>query len=291
MVNLLITAGITSLLAATLGVLIALKIQSRVLRRTGIEHEAWQHSQKAHQQLWEVKQRKQAFELEQKLTRQVQQIQAAWQRWEARDEERLAKLTQEQKLAHLPRVEDVPVASNEHKPAEQTNPYGPDGHPPSFYKADLSGQDLSHRYLGHADLREAQLTTTNFYMADLAGASLTGANLAGANLAGANLKEADLRGAILTGTNVLVADLHGAILIGANLLGAHNLTIEQLNSAIFDSNTQIDAEFDLTLPRMPVVRLTGQKSTTASAFIDRSSTHTQIDSVGERYFGHKECIF
>ena len=64
MVNLLITAGIISLLTATIGVLIALKIQSRVLRRTGIENEAWQHAQEAHQNIWEVKQRKQALELD-----------------------------------------------------------------------------------------------------------------------------------------------------------------------------------------------------------------------------------
>ena len=48
MVILFITAGMISLLAATLGVLIALKVQSSVLRSTGIEHEAWQHSQEAH---------------------------------------------------------------------------------------------------------------------------------------------------------------------------------------------------------------------------------------------------
>jgi Pentapeptide repeats (8 copies) len=268
MLILFITAGMISLLAATLGVLIALKVQSRVLRSTGIEHEAWQHSQEAHLHLWEVRQTKQALELEQKLTWQVQQVQAAWQRWETRDAERLAKLILEQKLAYLPRVEDVPIASYEHQQVQQTNPYGPDGRPPSFYRADLNGRDLSRRFLRHADLREAQLANTNLYMADLAGASLNGANLAGANLAGANFKEADLRGAILTGANVLVADLQGAILNGANLLGAHNLTTEQLNSAIFDNTTKINTEFDITLPHLASVRLTGQMSTTPSAFIE-----------------------
>ncbi len=272
MVNLFITAGVISLLSAIIGALIAFMIQSRVLRRTGIEHEGWQHAQEAHQNIWEVKQRKQALELEQKLTRQVQQIQDAWHRWEANDEERLARLTLEQKLAHLPRIEDVPVQSNEHAQVEQTNPYGPHGQPPSFYKANLSGQDLSHRYLGRADLREAQLVNTNFYMADLAGACLTGANLAGANLAGANLTGADLRDAVLRNANMLVADLNGAILNGANLLGTHNLTIEQINSAIYNSKTQIDKEFDITLPHIANVRLTDLKPTTAPTSIAFDTT-------------------
>jgi hypothetical protein len=268
MVILFLTAGIISLLAATLGVLIALMMQSRVLRSTGIEHEAWQNSQEAHIHLWEVRQTKQALELEQKLTWQIQQVQAAWQRWETHDEERIAKLTLEQKLAFLPRVEDVPIAACEHQQVQQTRPDGPDGRPPSFYRADLNGRDLSRRFLRHADLREAQLANTNFYMADLAGASLNGVNLTGANLAGANFKEADLRGAILTGANMLVADLQGTILNGANLLGAHNLTTEQLNSAILDNNTKINTEFDITLPHIANVRLTGQMSTTPSVFIE-----------------------
>lgn len=272
MVNLLITSGIISLLAATIGVLIALKLQSRVLRSTGTEREAWQHAQEAHQRIWEVKQRKQAFELEQKLTQQVQQIQESWQRWEAHDEERLARLAIEQKLARIPRVEDVPVPSNEHGQAEQTNSYDPCMQPPSFYKANLSGRDLSQRYLENADLREAQLANTNFYMADLAGACLTGANLTGANLAGANLSGADLRDAVLTGANMLVTDLNGAILNGANLLGAHNLTVEQINSAIYNSNTRIDIEFDITQPRIGSPRLTGLKSSTTPASLEVGTT-------------------
>ncbi len=272
MVNLLITTVIISLLTATIGVLIALKIQSRTLKGRGIENEAWQHAQEAHQHIWEVKQRKQALELEQKLTWQVQQVQEAWQRWEAKDVERLARLTLEQKLALLPRIEDVSVPSNEPAQVAQTHPYGPYGQPASFYKANLSGQDLSHRYLAGADLREAQLVNTNFYMADLAGACLTGANLAGASLTGANLVGADLRDAVLTDANMLVADLNGAILNGTNLLGAHNLSTEQMNSAIYNSQTQIDIDFDITLPRVANVRLTDLKLTTAPACIEFDNT-------------------
>ncbi len=90
MVIVFITAGIISLLAATIGVLVACKIQARILRNTGLEHEAWQHAQEAHQNDWEVKQRKQALDLEQTLNRQVQQIQKAWQSWEFNAEQQLA---------------------------------------------------------------------------------------------------------------------------------------------------------------------------------------------------------
>ncbi len=96
-------------------------------------------------------------------------------------------------------------------------------------------------------------------MTDLEGASFKGANLAGANLAGANLTGADLRDAILTGANLLVADLNGAILNGANLYGARNLTSEQFNSVIYNHETQIDFEQDITRPRIESVPFTDLK--------------------------------
>lgn len=272
MLNLLIIIGLVSLLTATIGVLIALKIQSRYFKGIGRENEAWRYAQEAQQQIWEVKQRKQALELEQKLTRQVEQIQEAWQRWEAHDKERLARLTLEQKLALLPHIEDVSVPLNEHTHIARTDPNGPLRQPPSFYKADLSGQDLSHRYLAYADLREAQLVNTNFYMADLAGACLTRANLTGANLTGANLTGTDLRDAVLTDANILVADLNGAVLNGANLLGVHNLTIEQINSANYNDQTQFEIDSDRTLPRVENVRLTDLKLSTTPACIEVDRT-------------------
>lgn len=272
MLNPLIITGLVSLLAATIGVLIALKIQSRSLKGIGKENEAWQNAQEAHQHVWEVKQRKQALQLEQKLAWRVQQIQETWQRWEAHDEERLARLTLEQKLALLPRIEDVSVPLNEHAQGERTTPSGPQKQPPSFYKANLGGQDLSHRYLACADLREAQLVNTNFYMADLNGACLTGANLTGANLTGTNLTGADLRDAVLTDANMLVADLNGAVLDGANLLGAHNLTIEQINSANYNVQTQFEIDSEITLPRVANVRLTDMKPSTTPACIEVDKT-------------------
>ena len=254
-----ITAGIISLLAATIGALIAFKIQSRILRNTGLEHEAWQLAQEAHQNVWEVKQRKQALDLEQSLNKQIQEIHEEWQKWEFNAAHQLAKLTLEQKLASLPYIEDMPIQSNEYTKAQQTVTYSPLSHPFSFFRANLSGQDLSRRFLQQADFREAQVENANFYMADLAKASLTGANLAGANLAGANLTGADLRDAILIGANMIVADLNGAILNGANLLGTHNLTPEQINSAISNRDTQIDLEFETTLPSIASVHLTNLK--------------------------------
>jgi Pentapeptide repeats (8 copies) len=254
-----ITAGICSFLSATTGILIALKIQSRILRNTVIEHEAWQLAQEAHQNVWEVKQRKQALELEQGLNIQVQQLQDAWQRWETQEAQRLGKLTVEQKLALLPRIEDVPVPTSKHIESEPIDPYGLQSLPPSFFKTDLQGQDLSHRYLEQADFREAQLENANFYMADLTGASFTGANLIGVNFAGANLSGADLRDAVVIGANMLVADLNGTILNGANLLGTRNLTPEQIASTIFNHDTQFDFEVDSTLPRIARVHCTNLK--------------------------------
>ncbi len=276
MVETLIMIGITSLLAVITGTLIALKIQSRSLKRLGIEHEAWQHSQEAYQHLWVIKQREYAQEVEQKLTRQVHLIQEEWLRRDAQNEVRFAGLALEQKLAYLLRVEDIPVPSERGEQGDQTSTREPYGYPPSFYQANLSGRDLSHRYLRHADLREAQLAGANFYMADLSGASLVGANLSAANLAGANLTGADLRGAILKGANMLVTDLHKAILNEANLLGTHNLTIEQLNSAIYNKATQIDIEFQITLPSIPGSRLAGPSSTSSPASVDRSSSNLPV---------------
>jgi hypothetical protein len=61
---------------------------------------------------------------------------------------------------------------------------------------------------------------------------------------------------------MLVADLHNAILNGAHLLSARNFTVEQLLSAIYDNQTQIDLELDITLPRLPSVRASGPKALT-----------------------------
>ena len=259
MATVFISAGIISLLAASIGVLVACKIQAQLLDKSELEHEAWQHAQEANQNLWEVKQRKQAFVLEQSLNKQIQEIHEAWHRWETNAAHQYAKMTLEQKLASLPYIEDIPVPSNEYTKSEQIALSSQLSHPFSFFRTDLSGQDLSHRFLQQADFRETQLENANFYMTDLAGASFKGANLAGANLTGANLAGADLRDAILTGANMLVTDLNGAILNGANLFGARNLTSEQFNSAIYNHETQINLEQDITRPRIARVHFADMK--------------------------------
>jgi uncharacterized protein YjbI with pentapeptide repeats len=59
---------------------------------------------------------------------------------------------------------------------------------------------------------------------------------------------------------MLVTDLNGAILNGANLSGARNLTSEQFNSAIYNHETQIDLEHDITHPRIARISFTDLKS-------------------------------
>ena len=262
MVEMFIIAGISSLLAAIIGALIALGIQRGKLDKIHMRNQAWERAQEVHQHTWETRQEKHAAEQEMRLIRQVQQVQKVWEEWEVKDQQRLKALAKqyddraeqlrvEHELARLPRIEDAPLvldATHHHQNRL------PNWRPPMLQGSNLSERDLSHRYLGHADLRNAQLANTNFYMADLSGAILTGANLTGADLSGANLAGADLRDAILTGANLLVADLHKAILAGTNLSGARNLTIQQINSAIYDSTTQTETEVDNTQPHMHAVR-------------------------------------
>src|SRR3989440_7815191 len=245
MVEMFIVAGIGSLLAAVIGALIALGMQRGSLDKIHARNQAWERAQETHQHNWEIKQETHAAELEMRLAGRVQQVQKAWEEWEAKDQQRLkvlAKLYEdravqlrlEHELARLPRIEDAPLildATHLHQNRL------PNWRPPMLQGSNLSERDLSHRYLGHADLRNAQLANANFYMADLSGAFLTGANLTGADLSGANLAGADLRDATLTGANFLIADLHSAILVGTNLLGARNLTTEQLDSAITEVAT------------------------------------------------------
>ncbi len=250
MVNEIIIAGIICLLTTTIGVYIALKIQARSLHKMGLEHEAWQNAQEAHQNIWDEKQKKQVLELERLISKEMHEIREEWQRWEYNAAQHYAKVTLEQKLATLPYIEDIPVPSHEYPKYDQIATSGQLSHPISFFRTDLRGQDLSRRFLQYADFRESQLENANFYMTDLAGASFKGANLAGANLSGANLAGADLREAILTDTNLLVTDLNGAILNGAKLFGARNLTKEQFNSALFNHETQIDLEQNITHPRI-----------------------------------------
>ncbi|HEY6541781.1 MAG TPA: pentapeptide repeat-containing protein [Ktedonobacteraceae bacterium] len=243
-----IVGGIISLLAAAIGVLLALRIQLGALDEKTVERKAWENAQEGHQYTWQLNERKGSLLFEEEITRQVQQLKEEWQQWEARFNDHSKKLGLEYALNTLPRVEETPLALDGHHHATSA-PLN--WQPPTFYEVDLRKRDFSHRYLGEADFRKAQLAGANFYMADLRGACLAGAHLGGASLVGANLTDADLRGANLSGANLLVADLHGAILYDANLLAARNLTMQQLCDANSDHTTQINPELDITLTRVP----------------------------------------
>lgn len=247
----MIVGGSISLLAAAIGVLLALRIQLGALDEKSVERKAWENAQEGHQYMWQLEERKSALLFEEKIARQVEQLKEEWQQWETRFNDSSQKLRLEYALNTLPRIEEAPLALNGHHHAASAPP---NWHPPTFYEADLRERDFSHRYLGEVDFRKAQLAGANFYMADLRGACLAGANLSGASLVGANLTDADLRGANLSGANVLVADLHNAILYGSNLLAARNLTVQQLSRANTDHTTQIDPELDITLTRVPTAR-------------------------------------
>lgn len=262
MVEMIIIVGSSSLLAAIIGALIALGIQRGSLNKIQARNEAWERAQEAHQHDWEMNQEKHAATVEMRLIEHVQQVQKVWEEWEAKDQQRLnaiakqhegrvAELHVEHELARLPRIEYAPLtldATHEHQYRL------PGWQPPMLQASNLSERDLSHRYLGFADLRNAQLTNANLFMADLSGALLTGADLSGADFSGANLAGADLRGTTLTDTNFLVADLHTANLAGTDLLGARNLTKQQINSAFYDSSTQMATEVDITHPHLPALQ-------------------------------------
>jgi gas vesicle protein len=258
MVGTLLLAVIVGILAAIVGAFIALKLERTLFNEHSIEEQQkiWERAQE-HSRSWETRQERRITELETRLTKLVEELQKTLQDREAQNKERIQTLAQqfealerhtsiEQTLANLPRVEDRPLGMNGH--------IFPDWHPPMLHDADLSGRDLSYRYLRQADLRNTQLVKTNFFMADLTGAHLSGADLSGADLSCANLSGADLRDTILTGANLQVADLQGTILTDANLLDAHNLTTQQLYSAVYDSSTMLDDDVNVTA-RIPAVKV------------------------------------
>src|SRR5581483_8705928 len=231
MVEMLLVGGIVGILLVILIVLLLVLLQRRGLAKLQAQQRAWERAQEARQQRWIEQQEKYTTDTAKKLMLQVEQLRAKWQEWEAHDAERVTKLTRqneaaiarlriESEVARLPRVEDMPLPTNEKKRTIKRQEHR---QPPCLQGEDLSGRDLSYRYLAQADLRNAQLANANLFMADLSGARLAGANLTGADLSAANLTRADLRGANLTETNVLVSDLKQAILTGTDLRKAGNL--------------------------------------------------------------------
>jgi uncharacterized protein YjbI with pentapeptide repeats len=112
--------------------------------------------------------------------------------------------------------------------------------------ADLRGADLRdacfwQANLIRADLRGADLLCTNLRSANLAHAELRGTNLPGTDLSRADLSGAHLERAFFSEAHLEGATLRGTHLEGANLLGAHDITKEQLDSAIIDEGTRLPA--------------------------------------------------
>jgi uncharacterized protein YjbI with pentapeptide repeats len=271
----LITVAIAALLAAVAGALIALWIQPFIQKKPEEQRQVWQRAQENHLQGWASQQEKRVADLEARLTIQFQQLQQAWKQWVTQDTIQATALSQEyqaaitqlkvdHELLRVMRVEEIPLTTNSNG---QQQPTFSNWRPVMLQGAELSRRDLSHRYLAYANLSESQLSGATFFMANLSGANLAKANLASADLSGVDFSGADLRDAILTDTNLLVADLHKANLTGANLLGARGITPEQIHSAIYDTTTLFDADFDFT-PTSHRITNAG-KSTAADTTLSR----------------------
>lgn len=74
MMKLVIVGGIFSLLTGIIAVVVALRIQYRLLAEKHVEREAWENAQESHQLTWEAKQKKRLLEVEHALTGLVEQI-------------------------------------------------------------------------------------------------------------------------------------------------------------------------------------------------------------------------
>jgi Pentapeptide repeats (8 copies) len=245
MIETLLVGGGAGILTAIVISLLALSIQKSALNRIQEAQQAWERAQETRQQQWEERQEQHLLNIENKLLGNIEQLNTQWQDFEAKDTERVENLKRqyelattqahiEYELARLPHVEDTPLTIGRQHPASMR------WQPPRLQGADLSHRNLSSRYLGYADLRDSKLLHANFFMADLFRTWLAGADLTEADLSAANLTEADLRGAILTGANLQVADLNNTVLIGADLRGVRNLSLEQIQNAIYDDTTCFD---------------------------------------------------
>jgi uncharacterized protein YjbI with pentapeptide repeats len=208
-------------------------------------HQEW----KKRQQEWKEQQEQRLDQVEQRLMAQMQTLLDEMHTKEIQDSKRIdnlkrqyeAALSQahmEYALAQLPRIEDTPLPGSLDALQEKVDKKS---QPLSLPGVDLSNRDLSHRYLSHANLQNARLAGANLFMTDFSSANLAGADLSNTNLSAANLTHADLHDANLEGANLLVADLNDANLSGANLCHARNLTKEQLQTALIDSNVQLDS--------------------------------------------------
>src|SRR5947209_19167863 len=105
-----IVGGIVSLLAAAIGVLLALRIQLGMLDEKAIERKAWENAQEGHHYTWEMQERKNALLFEKQISGQVQQLKEEWQQWEERFNKHAKNLSLDYTLNTLPRVEETPLS-------------------------------------------------------------------------------------------------------------------------------------------------------------------------------------
>jgi len=100
----------------------------------------------------------------------------------------------------------------------------------NLFMADMAGADLSGADLGEAFLVGADLTAAKFNNAYLHRASLTGAFMTYTDLSGANLT---------------LCDMASVDLRGAKLIGALGLVQSQIDSALTDDSTIVDAHLSV----------------------------------------------
>lgn len=253
MIETLLVGGLAGMVTATVFILFALSTLRRTLKRIQETQQAWERAQETQREQWQVQQEKRLLSSENALLAGIERLTAQWQEFEAKNAEHVEILRRqyeltttqahiEYELARLPHVEDTPLTLM-HQQQVTTR-----WQSPRLQGADLSHRNLSSHYLGYADLRDSKLVNANLFMSDLFRAWLAGADLTGADLSGANLTEADLRGAILTGANLQVCDLNNTVLIGADLRGVRNITLEQVQHALYDDTTRFDDAFASHLP-------------------------------------------
>ena len=111
----------------------------------------------------------------------------------------------------------------------------------NFFKADLSGANLSEMNLRGANLRRADLSGadlngTNLIGADLERADLSGTNLIKTNLSGVNHSWMDLSGTNLCRTNLSRTNLSGMDLRGMDLHGANLRRAELIKADLRRAN-------------------------------------------------------
>jgi uncharacterized protein YjbI with pentapeptide repeats len=161
---------------------------------------------------------------------------------------------------------DTDLTGNRDYIAEATARYNAPHDAPDLVRRDLRNASMTGAFLPDADLRFAQMQGANLRRAEMQGAVLLGAKMQGAGLTdakmqgtvllgvemqGAVLSGAKMQGAVLTGVKMQGAVLDGAKMGGANcgyatfrgaLFGSaditcNNLTLEQLDQAVGDSDT------------------------------------------------------